>query len=101
MQSASPEVSDRRWRVFWLVFFAAICALTIVAAVESRSIGHALSAASFAIFGVISYRWLPLPLTAPVTAFLRGRPLEPLHQVLTVIAMLLLFGGLLVRWTIG
>jgi uncharacterized membrane protein len=50
--------------VFWLVFFAAICALTVGAAVESRSIGHALSAASFALFGVVSYRWTPLPLSA-------------------------------------
>jgi hypothetical protein len=101
MQNPSPEVIDRRWGVFWLVFFAAICALSIAAAVESRSIGHAMSAASFAIFGVISYRWMPLPLTAQVSVFLRGRPMEPLHQVLSVIALLLLFGGLFVRWTIG
>ena len=101
MQNPSPEMIDRRWGVFWLFFFAAICALSIVAAVETRSIGHALSAASFAIFAIISYRWMPFPLTAQISVFLRGRPREPLHRVLSVIALLLLFSGLLVRWTIG
>jgi hypothetical protein len=96
-----PEGIDRRWAALWLVFFAVTCALTIAAAVETRSIGHALSAASFAIFGVVSYRWMPLSLKAPISVFLRGRPLEPLGQALTVVALLLLFGGLLVRWTIG
>jgi hypothetical protein len=101
MHSPSSDVLDRRWRVFWLAFCAAICALTIAAAVESRSSGHALSAASFALFGLVSYRSLPLPLTAPISVFLRGRPLEPRDQVLTVVALLLLFSGLVVRWTIG
>jgi hypothetical protein len=94
-------VSDRRWSIFWLVFFAAICALTIAAAVQSRSIGHALSAASFAIFGIVSYRSMPLPLTAPVSVFLRGRALDARDQALAVVALVLLFGGLLARWTIG
>lgn len=101
MHSPSPEPIDRRWRGFWLVFFAASCALSVVTAVESRSIGHALTAASFAIFGVITYRWMPLSLTAPISTFLRGRPLEPLGKMLTVVALLLLFGGLLLRWTVG
>jgi hypothetical protein len=101
MQNPSPDLIDRRWSVFWLVFFAAICALTIAAAVQSQSIGHALSAASFAIFGIVSYRSMPLPLNAPLSVFLRGRALAPRDQVLTVVALVLLFGGLLVRWTIG
>lgn len=101
MQNPSPDLIDRRWSVFWLMFFVAICALTIAAAVQSQSIGHALSAASFAILGIVSYRLVPLPLTAPISVFLRGRTLEPRDQFLTVIAMLLLFSGLFVRWTIG
>lgn len=101
MQNPSPEVIDRRWRAFWSVFFAAVCALTITAAVQSQSIGHALSAASFALFGIVSYRSMPLSLNAPLSVFFRGRALEPRDQLLTVVALVLLFAGLLVRWTIG
>ena len=101
MQKLSPDVIDRRWNRFWLVFFAVICALTIAAAVQSQSIGHALSAASFAIFGIATYRSIRRRLSAPISAFLRGPDLEPHARALTVVALVLLFSGLLVRWTIG
>jgi hypothetical protein len=94
METLSVSVADRRWKAFSLIIFVA-CAVVIAGAVESRSLGHALTAASLAVFGVVNYRW------PPIRYFRERRPFEPLPRALTVVGLLLLFTGLLVRRTIG
>ena len=102
MQDLLLEVIDRRWRAFWLIFFTGLCVASTLIALESRSVGHAMSAAGFVLLGIVTCRWMPIRLSASIANLIRPHgTLEPLPQALVVIALSLLFGGLLVRWVTG
>jgi hypothetical protein len=58
--------STRRSALFWAALGIGASAVSIVAGIQTGSATYFISAASFALLAILWYRWMPLPLNAPL-----------------------------------